>query len=165
MFEKSLEKISQSFSCARILGTSCTLAEFLGAPSNPGRRECGVEKSDGESEDGLGSNFDQFRFSHRVRLVSSRPLDRAFFLFFCLKSYTPRSLGNLSPLLHLILMIIPPIRIEVGRSRRSNLLWDNGGHFDTVSNAKNASYFPINRCKTHSTYLPSRFIANDGLLL
>ena len=75
MFEKSLEKISQSFSCARILGTSCTLAEFLGAPSNPGRRECGVEKSDGESEDGLGSNFDQFRFSHRVRLVSSRPLE------------------------------------------------------------------------------------------
>ena len=152
MFERSLERISQSFKCSRILGTTCTLAGFLGTPSNPGRRECGVaggvEKSDEEPADLAPTliNLGSVTVSDWFLLALSRSvlllLPTSFLpLLLPQKLYT--SLGDLSSP-PLILMIIPPIRIEVGRSRRSNLLWDNGGHFSTVSNAKKAFYSPIN---------------------
>ena len=64
-----------------------------------------------------------------------------------------------SPLHPLILMIMPPIRIEarsVARSGRSNLLGDNAGretrgHLESLaneSNALNELSFPMNACRT-----------------
>ena len=64
-----------------------------------------------------------------------------------------------SPLHPLILMIMPPIRIEarsVARSGRSNLLGDNAGrktrgHLESLVNERNALNelsFPMNTCRT-----------------
>ena len=110
----------------------------------------GVEKSDEEPEDlaptliNLGSvtvsDWFLLALSRSVLLLLLLPTS---FLPLLLPQELYTSLGDLSSP-PLILMIIPPIRIEVGRSRRSNLLWDNGGHFSTVSNAKKAFYSPIN---------------------